>query len=276
MIDIFKPGRIRISNFMEIFNAIGLPFLKGKTLNDLAADAEKLGEASISARTDCTLYGHCWRIGAGLEVWTILYESASGETFYAGCRPGFRARYAQNIEKWSLYEDCKEGEAAVRGFIENSSAEVFFQLQNLTEISPKNFDRETLRVALGGLAVRAEISGAEEDFLWQPLRETPETIHIEKTYRRLCGKIRAFETLRNPHSEKDLYWIYLALENFDLEILVNQKDLRGSDLRVGSFVKADVWLQGHIVSRSTRFSHYEGVDWSASPVDFWKHFKRQN
>ncbi len=261
---------------MEIFNAIGLPLPKGKTLNDLAADAEKLGEASIYTRADCTLYGRCWRIGAGLEVWTILYESETGETFQAGCRPGFRARYAQNIENWSLYEDRKEGEAAVKGFVETSGTEVFFQLQNLTEISPKNFDGETLRVGLGGLAVRAEISNDDEDLLWQPLRETSETIHIEQTYHRLCGKIRAFETLRNQHSEKDLYWIYLSLENFDLEILVNQKDLRGSDLRVGVFIKADVWLQGHIVSRSTRFSSYEGVDWSASPVDFWRHFKRQN
>jgi len=261
---------------MGIFNAIGLSVPKGKTLNDLAASAEKLGEASIYAHPDCTLYGRCWRIGAGLEVWTILYKAENGETSYANCRPGFRARYTQTIENWSLYEDRKEGEAAIKGFIETNGAEVFFQLQNLTEISPKNFDREILRVGLGGLAVRAEISLAAEEFLWQPLNETAKTIHIEQTYHRLCGKIRAFETLRNSHSEKDLYWIYLELKDFNLEILVNQMDLRGSDLQIGSFVKADVWLQGHIVSHSTRFSSYEGVDWSHSTVDFWKHFKKLN
>lgn len=261
---------------MEIFNAIGLPLPEGKTLNDLAAAAEKLGEASIYARPDCTLYGRCWRIGAGLEVWTILYESKSGETFHAGCRPGFRARYAQNIENWSLYEDRKEGEAAIKGSIENGGAEVFFQLQNLTETDAKNFDCETLRAGLGGLAVRAEISAAAEDFLWKPLHETANAVHIEQTYHRLSGKILAFETLRNSHSEAELYWLYLELKDFNLEILVNQADLRGKDLRVGAFIKADVWLQGHIVSRSTRFSSYEGVDWSASTVDFWKHFKRQN
>lgn len=261
---------------MEIFNAIGLPIPKGKTLNDVAADAEKLGEASIYVRPDCVLYGHCWRIGAGLEVWTILYGSENGETFYADCRPGFRAKYKQNIEKWSLYEDRKEGEAAVRGFIENRGAEVFFQLQNLTEVGTKNFDSETLRVGLGGLAVCAEVMTTETDFLWQPLHKTKKTFHIEQTYQRLCGKVLAYESLRNPQSETDLYWIHLALKNFDLEILVNQKDLRGGDLRVGLFIKADVWLQGHLVSKSTYYSSYEGVDWSAPTVDFWKSFKRQN
>lgn len=261
---------------MEIFNAIGLPLPKGKTLDDLAADAEKLGEASIYKRPECVLYGHCWRIGAGLEVWTILYESESGEIYNAGCRPGFRAKYKQNIEKWSLYEDRREGEAAVRGFVENRGAEVFFQLQNLTEVSPQNFDRETLRVSLGGLAVSAEVSAGDEEMRWQPLHEAAETFHIEQTYRRLCGRVLAFETVRNSQSKKDLYWIHLELKDFNLEIIVNRKDLRGGDPRVGAFVKADVWLQGHIVSKSTYYSSYEGVDWSAPTVDFWKTFKRQN
>ncbi len=261
---------------MEIFNAIGLPIPKGKTLNDLAADAEKLGEASIYARPDCVLYGRCWRIGAGLEVWTILYDSGNGEIFYADCRPGFRAKYKQNIEKWSLYEDRKEGEAAVRGGIENRGAEVFFQLQNLTEVGAQNFDGETLRVGLGGLAAGAEVLTEREEFLWQPLQEATKTFHIEQTYHRLCGRVLAFESLRNPQSEKDLHWIHLRLKDFDLEILVSQKDLRGSDLRVGLFVRADVWLQGHIVSKSTYYSRYEGVDYSLPTADFWKNFKRQN
>ena len=261
---------------MEIFNAIGLPIPKGKTLNDLAADAEKLGEASIYSRPDCVLYGRCWRIGAGLEVWTILYESENGETFYADCRPGFRAKYQQNIEKWSLYEDQKEGEAAVKGCIENRGAEVFFQLQNLTEVGAANFERETLRVGLGGLAASAEVLAAESEFLWQPLHEKTENFHIEQTYRRLCGRVLSFESLRNPHSKTDLYWIHLALQDFNLEILVNQKDLCGNALRVGVFVRADVWLQGHIVSKSTYYSSYEGVDYSLPTVDFWTNFKRQN
>jgi len=262
---------------MEIFNAIGLPFPKGQTINDLAENAEKLGEASVSTRSDCVIYGHCWRIGAGLEVWTILYESEDGEVFYADCRPSFRAKYMQNIEIWSLYEDEEEGEAAIAGKIEDFSTRVFFQLQNLTEVSPKNFERDVLRVGLGGLALRAEIADTEADFLWQPLCETAGNHDLEETYWRLCGRVSAFDTLRNPHSKKDLYWIHLELKNFKLEILVNQKDLRGADdLRVGRFVKADIWLQGHVVSQSTYLSSYEGIDWSSQTADFWKSFKRQN
>ena len=259
---------------MEIFNAIGLPLPNRQKLDDLAVAAETLGEASIYKSPECVLYGRCWRIGAGLEVWTILYEAADGETFYADCRPGFRARYARNIENWSLYEDRKEGEAAVRGRLENSDAEVFFQLQNLTEVSAKNFDSEKLRVALGGLAVRVEVSAAA-DFNFSPLHARSE-IHIEQTYHRLCGQIKAFENLRNPHSSKDLYWIFVALKDFDLEILVNRQNLRGAKLQVGNFISADVWLQGHIVSRSTYRSNYEGVDRSASAADFWKTLKRCN
>lgn len=262
---------------MEIFNAIGLQFPKGKTINDLAQNAEKLGEASVSTRPGCVLYGHCWRIGAGLEVWTILYKAGDGEVFYADCRPGFRAKYTQNIESWSLYEDEEEGDAAIAGKIEDFTTAVFFQLQNLTEVSPKNFERDILRVGLGGLALRAEVVVEGEDFLWQPLCETAENTDAEETYWRLRGKILAFETVRNTYSEKGLYWIHLELKNFNLEILVNQKDLRGAgNLRVGKYIEADIWLQGHVVSQSTYFSSYEGIDWSSHPADFWKSFKRQN
>ncbi len=261
---------------MEIFNAIGLKLPKGETLDDLAAAAEKLGDASVYARPNCVLYGRCWHIGAGLEVWTIIYEAENGETFYADCRPGFRAKYLQTVAKWSLYEDYREGEAAVRGFIENCGTEIFFQLQNLTEVSAKNFDGETLRVGISGLATGAEVLTTEQEFIRQSSLENSGNPKIEQAYQSLGGKILAFEKLRNPHSKTDLHWIYLALNGFNLEILVNQKDLRGVALRVGLYVKADVWLQGHIVSRSTYYSNYEGVDWSAPTVDFWKHFKRQN
>lgn len=262
---------------MEIFNAIGLKFPKGKTINDLAQNAEKLGEASVSTRPDCVIYGHCWRIGAGLEVWTILYESGDGEVFYADCRPGFRAKFTLNIEVWSLYEDEEEGEAAIAGKIEDFSTRVFFQLQNLTEVSPKNFEREVLRVGLGGLALRAEVADEVEDFLWEPLHETDGNADMEETYWRLCGRVLDFDTVRNTYSKKGLYWIHLELKHFNLEILVNQKDLRGAGaLRVGKFITADIWLQGHVVSQSTYHSNYEGIDWSSQTADFWKSFKRQN
>lgn len=261
---------------MEIFNAIGLEIPKGKTLNDLAEDAEQRGVASISTRPDCVLYGHCWHIGAGLEVWTILYQSETGDVFYADCRPGFRAKKKRNLTAWMLYEDEEEGEASIEGSIEDTGVNVFFQLQNLTEVSAKNFDRTLLRVAFGGLAIRAEVSAAQSEQEWKPLYKTEGNAEKEQTYWRLCGTVTAFETLRNPHSGSGLYRINVSLGSFDLEILVSQADLRGEKLRVGASLKADVWLQGHIVSQSTYHSNYEGIDWSSRPVDFWKNFKKEN
>ncbi len=261
---------------MEIFNAIGLKIPKGKTLSDLAADAERRGEASLSTRSGGTVHGRCWRIGLGLEVWTTLYESETGEVFYADCRPGFRARYRQNVGDWSLLEDRKEGEAAVSGCTEIGDDPVFFQLQNLTETGAKNFERKFLTVGLCGLAYRAEVSKQDEDSEWKPLRKTKGNSKADETDWRLCGRVVKFNALRNPFSGHDLYWIYLSMDDFRLEILVNQDILKGDGLRVGATVRADVWLQGHIVSQSTFLSNYEGVDWTQNPADFWKDFKKLN
>lgn len=260
---------------MEIFNAIGLEIPPGKTLNDLAEDAEERGEASLSTRTGGTVHGRCWRIGLGLEVWTTLYEAPNGDVFYADCRPGFRARFPQNIECWALYEDEEEGEATVEGTIEDYAEKVFFQLQNLTEVSQKNFERELLTVGLCGLAYRAEVVAIAEDKHWQQLCETEGHAEAEETDWRLTGSVINFNELRNPFSGHDLFWIYLDLGHFQLEILVNHHILKG-DLRIGAIVKADIWLQGHIVSQSTFLSSYEGVDRSINQTDFWRNLKRLN
>ena len=112
---------------MEIFNAIGLEIPKEKTLSDLAEDAEIRGEATHSARYDRVVHGRCWRIGLGLEVWTILNESETGEVFYAGCRPAFRSRYPQKISDCVLYE-YENGRTIVEGRIVNHRDKIFFQL----------------------------------------------------------------------------------------------------------------------------------------------------
>lgn len=261
---------------MEIFNAIGLEIPKGQTLSDLAEDAERRGEASLSMRSGGTVHGRCWRIGLGLEVWTTLYESKTGEVFNADCRPGFRARYLLNINRWVLHEDEKEGEATVEGGIEDYAERIFFQLQNLTEIGAKNFERAILTVGLCGLAYRAKVSEQTANLEWKPLRKTEGNLRAKKTDWRLCGRVINFNTLRNPYSGHDLYWVHLDLGDFRLELLVNRDILKGGELRVGANVKADVWLQGHIVSQSTFFSSYEGVDWSENAADFWKKFKKLN
>jgi hypothetical protein len=261
---------------MEIFNAIGLDILKGKTLNDLAEDAEKFGEASLSMRGGGVIHGRCWRIGGGLEVWAIHYESAIGEISYADCRPGFRARFAQKINSWSLFED-EEGEATLEGFTGNPAVRVFFQLQNLTEIQAVNFERKSLNVGLCGLARRAAVSAPGEKFHWKPLAEISRASKAEQTDWSLCGRVLNFKLLCNPHSGENLYWIHLDLGDLALEVLVNRRTLRGaSRLRVGAMIKADIWLQGHIANQSTLHSKYEGVDWSKGSAAFWKNLRKLN
>ncbi len=263
---------------MEIaFDAIGLEIPNEAAFNNLAENAGKCGEASHLARKTGVLHGRCWRLGAGLEVWTVLYESTeTGEVSRADCRPGFRARFAQRINPWILSEFDEEGEAVVHGFIEDTDTEVLFELQNLTEVGAKNFQQNTLNVGLCGLAYRAEVWKKDEKYLWKSLGEST-TAKNDNDWS-LGGEIIAFSALSNPFSGSDLYWVYVDLNEFTLEILVNRRAFSrgGDELRIGAFIKADVWLQGHIWSESTRRSAYEGVDFSLRTVDFWNKFKKLN
>ena len=262
---------------MEIaFDAIGLEIPNEKAINNLAEDVKNRGEASRLTRKSGVLHGRCWRLGLGLEVWTVLYESQTGEVFYADCRPGFRARFKQKINPWLMTEFDEEGEALIHGFIEDTDTEVLFELQNLTEVSAANFQKTTLTVGLCGLAHRAEVLAISESKYWKSMKNiSPPVIGNENVWS-LCGEIIAFSSLRNPFSGSDLYWIHLDLADFDLEILVNQKTLQGEELQIGSTVKADVWLQGHIISESTMYARYEGVDYTRRTVDFWRQFKKNN
>lgn len=261
---------------MEIaFDAIGIEISNETAFNTLAEDAEKRGEATLLTRKTGVLHGRCWRMGEGLEVWTVLYESQTGEVFYADCRPGFRSRFSQRINPWIMTEFVEGGEALIHGFIEDTETEVLFELQNLTEVSSKNFEQNTLKIGLCGLAYRAEIIEKSEK-VWQSATENLDNIGKPENDWSLCGEILSFNALRNPFSGTDLFWLHLDLGDFELEVLVNQKTLQGEDLFVGATIKADVWLQGHIISESTMFSHYEGVDYTRRTVDFWQHFKRLN
>jgi len=74
------------------FETIGLEVPSEKAINFLAERAENQGEPTQLLRRGAVLHGRCWKLGEGLEVWTVLYESETGDVFYANCRPGFRAR----------------------------------------------------------------------------------------------------------------------------------------------------------------------------------------
>lgn len=262
---------------MEIgFDAIGFEIPNENAFHDLAEDVGKRGEISILPRKDGVLHGRCLKFGAGLEVWTLFYESGKGEMTYADCRPAFRARYAQKVSPWALTESDEEGKSVIHGFIEDTNTEVLFQLQNLTEVGTHFLEQTTLSVGLCGLAYRAEIFDKNAESRWQSYDESAVNVIEDENDWNVAGRILAFNALRNPQSGNDLYWIYVGMGGLQLEILVNQRALRGKTPRIGAFIEADVWLQGHILNETAKRNGYEGVDWSTRPADYWKSFKKPN
>jgi hypothetical protein len=261
---------------MEIaFDAIGIEFSSKNAFNALAEDVGKRGEISRLKRKSGVLHGRCLKLGEGLEIWNVLYESGTGEVF-ANCRPGFRARYPQEISPWVLTEFDEDGEAIIHGFIETGETEVLFELQNLTEVGTLILEQNSIKVGLCGLAHRAEVFNKEHRLFWQSYDEETLNIMADENIWSLCGKVVAFEEIRNPLSGGELYWVYLDIGKLKLEVLVGKRKLKGAKLKVGAFIKADVWLQGHILNKFDFRSTYEGVDLSFRTVDFWKKFKRLN
>ena len=258
------------------FEAIGIEIPSEKAFNLLAERAGTQGEPTKLARRDGIWHGRCWKLGDGLEVWTVMYESDKGEVFYADCRPSFRAQYRQSISPWALTEYDEEGEAIIHGYCENTATEVLFELQNLTEIGLRSFQVETLQVGLCGLAYRAEVLPASSLKKWKPLAKTGRNTAKYENDWSLSGEILDFRALRNPLSGNSLFWIYVALIDFNLEILVNQKCLRGESLQIGKLIGADIWLQGHVIDEVAGRSRYEGIDPYTNISAFWQHLRRYN
>src|ERR671916_84030 len=218
--------------------------LSEKDFNHLAERAGDQGEATLLMRHGAVLHGRCWKLGEGLEVWTVLYESGTGDIFYADCRPGFRARYMQRISPWALTEYDEEGEAIVHGYCDGTETEVLFELQNLTEVGPEGFRAPELHVGLCGLAYRARVTGGRgERVRWQPLEESAPSRAAHENDWSLAGRVLSYKPLRNPLSGSELYWVYLDLERLRLEVLVNRRAPRGDALTVGATLSAAVWLQ---------------------------------
>ena len=184
--------------------------------------------------------------------------------------------FAQKISPWVLTESDKEGTSVIHGFIEDTNTEVLFQLQNMTEVGTRFLEETTLHVGLCGLAYRAGIFPKSDEYSWRSYDEAAVNIIEEENYWKVAGHILAFDALRNPQSGSDLYWIYVGMGGSQLEILVNQRALRGRKPRIGAFIEADIWLQGHILNETTKRNGYEGVDWTTRPADFWKHLRKPN
>jgi hypothetical protein len=258
------------------FQAIGIEVPNESAFNELAVDVGRRGEVSELKRIDGTLHGRCLKIGKGLEVWTMLYESNPGEVIYADCRPAFRARRKHRISPWILSEDAEEGAAVIHGFIEDSETEVLFELQNLTEVGTDAIETSALTVGLCGLAYRAKVFEESVAASWRSYDEMSLNIVEKENDWSLTGRIIALESIRNPQSGSDLFWFLVEINDLRLEILVNQQALAGNRISVGSYISADVWLQGHIVVESDPGRGYEGVDWTVRPSDHWKALKRPN
>jgi Domain of unknown function, E. rectale Gene description (DUF3881) len=266
----------------ELFEAIGFEVLDEDAYNLLAEYAETSGERSQIHRGDATLHGRCWRLGEGLEVWSIVYDGAA-QLYYADCRPAFRSRYVRTVYPWELIEYDEDGEAIVRGRIRDG-AEVIFELQNLTELNQAAFRETQLQVAVAGLAYSAEVralSAARRSAAAAPphfqladpasklSRDTCENDYV------IRGTILAWREMQNSITGGDVVWIYIDAEVIRLEVLVSRQALRG-ELAIGAGVTARVWLQGHVLDGREIRSRYEGVDRDTEPGDFWSRLRRSN
>ncbi len=258
------------------FETIGLEVPSEKAINFLARRAEHQGEPTQLTRHGAVLHGRCWKLGAGLEVWTVLYESGTGDIFYANCRPGFRARYAQRITPWALTEYDEEGEAVIHGYCEGTETDVLFELQNLTEVGTFGFRASALHIGLCGLAYSARVCSREMSPRWLPLEKAAPSRAAHENDWTLRGRVIAFKSLRNPLSGSELYWVYVDLRDLRLEVLINQRSLHGGELRLGATLSAEVWLQGHVLDEQALRLRYEGTDRSYTVGDFWTRLSRRN
>ncbi|MCI0664760.1 MAG: DUF3881 family protein [Acidobacteria bacterium] len=258
----------------EPFDAIGFTVTDEASYHALAEEAHLKGILSKSRRSHGVLHGHCWSLGSGLEVWTVLYESKEG-LFYADCRPAFRAHHVFNFFPWEIIEYEEDGEAVARVVTADSDTEMIFELQNLTEIDTNEFRERPLNAAVSGLAYQAHINSKKNTPSLQPLSSRSSRKKFSENDYALRGTILSWRVIRNPKTASDLICINVDLERITLEVLVNRNGLKG-ELKRGSFLITDVWLQGHILNEKEVQARYEGIDLEIPRGDYWRKFKREN
>ena len=265
----------------DIFEAIGFDVADEESYNLLAEYAERAGDRSAAYRADITLHGRCWKLGDGLEVWSVLYESPS-ELYYADCRPAFRGRYMHNIQPWEIAEYCEDGEAIVHATL-CPGPEVFFELQNFTEVKTTILRKHRLLVALAGLASSAQITRQARAANPKPDNQrfyplSADSASGEESYENeyvVSGTILASREMLNSVTEQRLIWTYLDAGKIRLEVLVNGRGVEGKP-KVGSTLSATVWLQGHVLQDSEILTRYEGIDLNTTRSEFWAMLKRTN
>jgi hypothetical protein len=265
----------------ELFEAVGFKIVDENSYNSLVEYVDSHGQRTRAQRGNATLHGRCWKLGDGLEIWSIVYECGP-ELYYADCRPAFRSRYVRTILPWELIEYDEDGEAIVRGCI-RGGPDVVFELQNLTELNQSLFREGHLHVALAGLAYSAYVEPVagpnhEMDYphSFVPAEQVAELASdaCENDYV-ISGHTLAWRDIQNTVTGNDLVWIYVDAAGIRLEILVNRRALRG-ELKIGAAITANVWLQGHVLEQADISARYEGVDQEYEPGEFWTRLRRHN
>jgi hypothetical protein len=270
----------------EIFETIGFEVSDENSYNLLAEYADSSGERSQIYRGGVTLHGRCWKLGEGLEVWSVLYERGQ-DFYYADCRPAFRSRYVRTIEPWELIEYDEDGEAIVCGTMAGGT-EVVFELQNFTEVRPSLFRQPRLQVALAGLAYSAQLGSCSRaksslisvtpcpPFRFEPAARLPDQAEdaCENDYF-ISGQVLAWRQMRNAVTGRELAWLYVDAGRIRLEVIVSQRML-SEPLKIGSAISGIIWLQGHILEGAELSARYEGVDRDCMKSEFWVLLRRGN
>ncbi len=256
------------------FDAIGFRITGQASYQALAEEAHHRGTLSQTVRELGTLYGCCWSLGEGIEVWTVLHESKEG-LFYAACRPAFRGHHIFTLYPWEITEYEEDGEAIVHALLEKGDAELTFALQNMTELAISTFRGQVLSATISGLAYRARINTRAGRPLLAPLAEVSQRKLAAESDYAVRGKIIYWRELSNPCTASKLIWLYVDVGKLKLEVLANRAELKGEP-RQGAWLSAEVWLQGHILSEKELKVRYEGVDLESSPASFWAALRREN
>lgn len=256
------------------FNAVGLAIVSDKSYSQLAEEVGEIGTRTTIYRRGAQLHGCCFKFGQGLEVWTIIHESAQG-IFYADCRPAFRPEHIIKLTPWEMVEYDEEGQAVVRGHVPTNNTELVFELQNLTELNAALFHRPHLMVALAGLAYSAK--GCVRKL-------PPRFVLTDKVSRRrrncendytIRGQVLSLKHFQNPVTNCELIWAYVDTGSLKVELIVSANDVRGK-IELMGIISATIWLQGYILNDEAVASRYEGVDRSFHPLNIWAALRRDN
>jgi hypothetical protein len=257
---------------IEMFRAIGFHVPDEAAYNTLAETAEALGEETRIDRRGATLHGRCWRVGYGLEIWTVLRESRDG-LFYVDCRPAFRPKYVHALGPWELVEYEEDGEAVVEGRIGRGTSPVSFELQNLTELASETFLSPRLNVGVAGLAYDLKPAATDRPLgLRASDREGAAPPPDGNDYV-VVGRVEKCVPLVNPLTSANLHWLHLNAGDVRLEVVANSE---GRDLAPGDVLEAEVWLQGYVLTEDTVKARYEGRDPEWEMSEAWSLLRRGN